>query len=105
MLNPKKIYISGPITGTDDYLERFFRIHEKLVAAGYKVVNPAMVNAGLPQDTTHGEYMRMSITMMGMCDAVYLMKGYEDSEGCAIEFSEAVKRQMTIIFEGDEGIG
>lgn len=105
MLNPKKIYISGPITGTDDYSERFYNAHEKLVEAGYKVVNPAMVNASLPENTTHEEYMKMSITMMSLCDAIYLMRGYENSEGCAIEFSEAIKRHMTIIFERDEDIG
>lgn len=105
MLNPKKIYISGPITGTNDYAERFYAVHERLVEAGYKVVNPAIVNMSLPEDTTHEEYMKMSITMMRLCDAIYLMRGYENSEGCAIEFSEAVKRHMTIIFERNEDIG
>lgn len=105
MLEPKKIYISGPITGTDDYAERFYAVHERLVEAGYRVANPAMVNASLPDDTTHEEYMRMSLTMMSLCDAVYMMKGYEKSEGCAIEFAEAVEKQMTIFFERNEEFG
>lgn len=36
-----KIYISGPITGTRYYMERFRKAEEKLTAAGHTVYNPA----------------------------------------------------------------
>lgn len=39
-----KIYISGPITGTDNYMERFEKAENGLKALGVSVVNPAKVN-------------------------------------------------------------
>ena len=39
------IYISGPITGTSDYMERFEKAEKELIENGYSVINPAKVNA------------------------------------------------------------
>jgi hypothetical protein len=39
----KKIYISGKITGDDDYRAKFIRAWNKLFDAGYYPVNPAML--------------------------------------------------------------
>lgn len=48
-----KIYISGAITGTDDYVERFAKAEKELTEQGYSVVNPAKVNAQLSEDTPY----------------------------------------------------
>ena len=65
-----RIYISGPITGIDDYMERFAEVEEKLIEEGYSIMNPASVNSMMPADTTYEEYMTMSFTMLEMCDAI-----------------------------------
>ena len=46
------IYISGPITGTSDYMKRFEKAEKELTENGYSVINPAKVNAMLPEDAT-----------------------------------------------------
>lgn len=69
-----RIYISGPITGTTNYMERFAAAEEYLMKEGYVCINPAKVNAGLPSDTTHEEYMKTSICMLHMCDAYICLK-------------------------------
>ena len=43
------IYISGPITGTSDYMKRFEKAEKELTENGYSVINPAKVNAMLPE--------------------------------------------------------
>ena len=45
-----KIYISGKITGTTDYIKRFERAEKAI--SNYIVINPAKVNAQLPIETT-----------------------------------------------------
>ena len=52
-----KIYISGKITGTTDYIHRFERAEKTI--SNYIVINPAKVNAQLPIETTWEEYMEM----------------------------------------------
>lgn len=95
-----KIYISGPITGTKDYMKRFQRVEETLKAEGHTVINPAKVNAGLPEGTIHKEYMKLSLCMLDMCEVIFMMKGWEESKGAGMEFEYATLNKMTIIFEG-----
>lgn len=65
----QRIYISGAITGTDDFMERFAKAQKDLEEQGYSVVNPAAVNSMLPEDTRYEEYMSMSFLMLDMCDS------------------------------------
>lgn len=94
-----KIYISGAITGTNDYMERFADAEERLVRLGHSILNPAKVNAQLPSDTTYGEYMEMSITMLAMADAIYMLSGWEKSKGASREYLYAVEHEKKIFRE------
>lgn len=95
-----KVYISGPVTGTHDYMERFARAERSLQEEGCTAVNPAKVCAQLPADTTHGEYMRICIPMLDMCEAVLMLEGWQESRGCSQEFEYAYGHGITITFEG-----
>ena len=92
-----KIYISGKITGTTDYMQRFERAEKAL--SKYIVINPAKVNAQLPKETTWEEYMQMSMTMLRMCNAIYMLKDWEDSKGARLEYNYAIENNYKIIFE------
>lgn len=94
-----KIYISGAITGTDDYMDRFADAEEKLKKEGHSVINPAAVNSMLPADTTYEEYMEMSLTMLDMCGAIYMLKGWEKSCGANREYGYALAADKLIVQE------
>ena len=97
-----KIYISGAITGTDDYMERFAKAEKELTEKGYSVVNPAKVNAQLPEDTSYEEYMNMCFCMLDMCDGVYFINGWEDSKGCLMEYGFSIKKGIEILHENNK---
>lgn len=95
----KKVYISGPITGTKDYLEKFEDIETALalVHQGVEIINPAKVNANLPKSTTWEEYMRMSLCMLSMCDGIYMMEGWQQSRGATLEYAYAKGMGITVL--------
>lgn len=94
-----KIYISGAITGTDNYMERFAKAEKELTEQGYSVVNPAKVNAQLPEDTSYEEYMKMRFCMLDMCEAIYMLKGWEKSCGANRELGYSLAKDMIIMYE------
>ena len=94
-----KIYISGTITGTDDYMERFAKAEKELTEKGYSVVNTAKVNAQLPEDTTYEEYMKMSFCMLDMCEAIFMLQGWSKSCGANREYWYAMEKRKTIMYE------
>lgn len=94
-----RVYISGPITGVQDYMERFSKAQDELSYQGHSVYNPAAVCVMLPTCTTYEEYMKMAFTMLDMCDAVYMLPGWRKSFGANREYGYALAKGK-IILEG-----
>lgn len=79
----KRVYLSGPITGTEDYLERFKRCKKYLDDDNNEVVSP--IENGLDENAPYHEHMRRDVYLLTTCDAIYMMKGWESSHGCVSE--------------------
>ena len=84
-----RVYISGPITGTGDYIERFETIERELKEAGFDVINPAKVCAKLPAGFSHDDYMHVCFAMLDLCDAIFMTYGWEHSDGATREAAYA----------------
>ena len=92
-----KTYISGAITGTTDYMERFERAEQLLKAKGREVVNPSKLPHN--HDKTWESYMREDIKALVECEAVYVMKGWRLSKGAILEVNIASALGFKIEFE------
>lgn len=97
-----RIYISGPVTGTEDYRERFAEAEKCLKKRGYAVINPVRVNAQLPKETSYRQYMDMSLLMLSMAEAVCMLKGWRESKGARLEHEFAGATGRKIIYEKGE---
>lgn len=84
-----RIYISGPITGTTDYLERFGMAEYIVFCLGYTPVNPTtMFGWFQPLFSIMPYRFQVFIDCMILaffCKAIYLMKDYETSRGACLE--------------------
>ena len=95
----KTIYISGKITGTKDFRERFAAAESKLRLQGWHVINPVKKCANFAPGTSWETYMRACLRLLSRADAVYLLRGWRNSRGAVIEQRIAVDLGMTIITE------
>lgn len=96
-----RIYISGSISNTTDYIERFTKAQEKLEKQEYEVVNPAISGTTFPA-FTYEEHMTVDIALLGLCDGIYMLKGWEQSRGANREYGFALGKGMEIMFEDKE---
>ena len=93
-----RIYISGPITNVIDYKEKFARAEHNLKAKypDAEIINPTILDK-LPLE--YDEYMKLDLMLLDMCDAIYMMNGWEKSKGACIEFGYAVAKELIILSE------
>lgn len=93
-----KIYISGPITNVIDYKEKFARAEHNLKAKypDAEIINPTVLDK-LP--LTYDEYMELDLRLLGMCEGIYMLKGWEDSKGSNREYGYALAKGKTFYFE------
>ena len=124
-----RIYLSGPITNIPD-LNRpaFDSAKKRLTAQGHFVINPHRISElfGTAEDVaiafTDLRYaedvariesiasrriveavMDADLAAVRSCDAIYLLRGWENSRGAKKELSEALAHGLTILQEGGEG--
>jgi len=89
------IYISGAITNTLDYKERFSRAEEYLKQLGHAVLNPATLPLGLGYD----DYMHIGYAMIDCSDAIYMIGNWTISKGANLEYKYAYDKKKMVIFE------
>jgi len=90
-----RIYISGPITGTSDFRERFRTAAERLTKLGIDFVNPAELYKTMP-GAAHVDYIKVCKSMISTCDAMMVLPGFNDSKGCMAEYELAKKLGLPI---------
>lgn len=94
-----KLYLSGAITGTTDYMDRFCNAQKALEEYGHTVINPADINSRLPEDTTYEQYMDVCIVLLGMAEGIYMLSGWEKSCGANRELGYALAKDKVVIYE------
>lgn len=100
-----KVYISGPITDpqtgkpAENARELFAQAERQVASFGHEPVNP--FNNGLSDDSTYEEHLCRDIFMLLGCDAIYLLKNWNNSMGARIEANIATERGMEILHQPD----
>lgn len=96
-----KIYLSGPISGIENYKENFAaaerEARERLSDWEPEIFNPT--NIILPKDATHEDYMKICMQELAKCDTIYMMNGWKESRGACREYGYALGKQMAIFHQ------
>lgn len=97
-----RIYISGPITGVENYAEHFEEAEAALGMEGMEAINPAKVDAVLPDGLSYEDHMRIDLTFLDICAAIYMLRGWERSLGANREYGYALGKGLKILYEQDQ---
>lgn len=99
--NRRKIYLSGRITGNENYKKEFEEAEREVMkffdVEKDDVINPARLDESFPE-SSHGEYMRRDIKLMMDCSfLIDIENGSDVSKGAYIERIIAMATGMKII--------
>ena len=127
-----RVYCSGPMTGHPDLNRPAFDAAEKrLTAQGYYVINPVNISCtfGTPEELAEAfeifyainekdnyvlkeeldgraslarAVMDADLAAVRSCDAIFLLKGWEQSRGAKKELAMALSHGLTVMQEGEE---
>ena len=87
-----RVYLSGKITGNENYKKDFADGRAALEGAGHEVCDPT--DLGFPDGVSWEYAMRRDLQEMLGCDGVALLPSWEDSRGARIE--ERLARELGI---------
>lgn len=89
-----KIYIAGSITNNPNYRQQFLSAETELLKQGHAVINP-IKNLGFE----YKEYIDMGLCELMRCEAIYLLKGWQESAGANLEYTYAETVGMKIMYQ------
>lgn len=96
----KVVYVSGKITGEPNFELKFAAAETMLKGLGYKVINPARIGAELsPEEVSWEQFIETDFYLLGICDAIFMMEGWESSRGANAEWGYAKALGLEILEE------
>lgn len=102
-----KVYLAGPMRGYPQFnFPAFDEAAAILAADGHDVVNPAQMDRDVgfdPQSTEVSteflrDAMRRDLSAICECDAIAMLKGWENSGGANIEWALAVHLGLRVMY-------
>jgi len=105
---PKLIYIAGPMRGLPENNSSAFTEADRILAAeGWEVINPDSLSlqVGGPEmlavrPALLDTLMEAERALIRHCAAIYLLPGWEKSEGARAELAVALREGLQIIVGG-----
>lgn len=103
----KTLYLAGPMRGKPNHNIRNFNLAaERLGIMGWNVINPADLSRefGLLDEPDNAVLLRAcmdaELAAIPHLDAIYLLKGWEKSEGARAELAVALANNLIVMVEG-----
>lgn len=91
-----RVYLSGPISNNPTYIEDFYGTEELLIKQGLEVINPVKVSDAFG-GLSYEEYIKLDLILLEMCDAIFMLDGWQGSRGAKLEYHYANIMQKQII--------
>lgn len=91
------LYISGKITGDKHYKRKFAKAKARLLKKGFDVISPADISGY--KFLTYEEFLHIDYALIDVCDGVFMLSDWMDSNGARLERNYAKCRNKEILYE------
>ena len=94
----KVIFISGPYRGDsiDDNIDHASDIAQRLWKTGWAVICPHMNSMHFEEDS---RFLSGYLEILSRCDAIYMLRGWAQSEGAREELRVAKANGLQVMYE------
>lgn len=96
-MEKKIIYISGKITGDDNYKAKFAEAEKLLAEKGFNVINPCKV--GEYEFFSYEQFLHIDFALIDCADAIFMLSDWQNSKGAIREWHYAQSHGKTVIFQ------
>ena len=102
----KRIYIAGPMTGKPDLnRDEFYKAAKRLGESKsyFEVIDPhgVAIDEFWDEETPLSEVASVLLGLLTNCDAIYMLRGWEQSKGATAEHAVAKWIGLEIIYQGE----
>lgn len=101
-----KVYIAGKVTGEnrEHCRYKFGYVSSELRKKGHSVINPFAMFEDMRGYFEKEDEMTICFAAITVCDAVYMLTDWHDSEGAKMEHKFALDHGKKIIYQAAEGL-
>ena len=92
------VYISGKITNNENYKNDFLEAERWLKRNNYTPINPAKVSEEL-LNLTYAQFMAIDYKLIEICDAIFMLDGWQKSKGACAELSYAKSLGKKVLYQ------
>lgn len=89
-----KLYLAGSISQNPNYKQQFGEAEKKLLEEGHAVINPVK-NLGF----SYKDYIDMGLCELMHCEGIYLLEGWEKSDGACLEAAYARMAGLSMLYD------
>lgn len=94
----KIVYLSGRITGNENYKQDFASAERFLTQMGYIVLNPAEILKDLGE-LTYEQCMQICYRLVDIADIIFMVSGWQKSKGANAELSYAKSLGKKVMYQ------
>ena len=94
----KIVYLSGRISGNDNYKTEFAFAEYFLTQMGYIVINPAELDE-IAEGLTYEQYMQICYRLVDIADIIFMVSGWQKSKGANAELSYAKSLGKKVMYQ------
>lgn len=102
---PPLVYVSGPISDAPDHVKEFREAVDFLKHDGHRVLDPLSIPASkdiLSERKEWVYYMKRAVKLLMGADGIYMLEGWEKSEGASLEHQLAKDLDIPIHYASED---